>query len=153
MWRHVHFACTALIERVVCLQNILSKLSKTLFSENVWQGEASGIIWIISQKILCFMIHCSVLRAGKSLNQSSYLWAGESWETIISFIVNVVTLVMFRKLVEEVVVDVISTQQNEEKLVLEMILMITPTWFPSFTLPLTAHLYFEQEHQRQVIYK
>ena len=58
-----------------------------------------------------------------------------------------------RKMMEEAHVDIISTQQNEEKVVLEMRLLVTPRLLPSFTLPLTTHLYFEEEQDRQVIYR
>ena len=59
----------------------------------------------------------------------------------------------FRKMLEEAHVDIISTQQNEERVVLDMTLLVTPWILPSFTLPLTTHLYFEQEEDRQVIYR
>ena len=60
---------------------------------------------------------------------------------------------MCRTLVEEVVLDIISLQQNEEVMTLELEMMITPRYLPSFTLPITSHLYFEQVGDQQKIYK
>ena len=36
---------------------------------------------------------------------------------------------------------------------LSLVMVITPRYLPSFTLPLTSHLYFEQEADRQKIYR
>ena len=58
-----------------------------------------------------------------------------------------------RILIEDVVLDVISLQQNEELMRLSLVLVITPRYLPSFTLPLTSHLYFEQEADKQKIYR
>ena len=58
-----------------------------------------------------------------------------------------------RILIEDVVLDVISLQQNEELMRLSLVMVITPRYLPSFTLPLTSHLYFEQEADRQKIYR
>ena len=58
-----------------------------------------------------------------------------------------------RLLIEDVALDVISLHQNEEVMVLSLVVVITPRYLPSFTLPLTSHLYFEQEADKQKIYR
>ena len=58
-----------------------------------------------------------------------------------------------RLLIEDVTLDVISLHQNEELMRLSLVMVITPRYLPSFTLPLTSHLYFEQEADRQKIYR
>ena len=58
-----------------------------------------------------------------------------------------------RLLIEDVALDVISLHQNEEVMVLSLVVVITPRYLPSFTLPLTSHLYFEQEAEKQRIYR
>ena len=58
-----------------------------------------------------------------------------------------------RLLIEDVALDVISLHQNEELMRLSLVMVITPRLFPSFSLPLTSHLYFEQEADKQKIYR
>lgn len=58
-----------------------------------------------------------------------------------------------RLLIEDVTLDVISLHQNEELMRLSLVMVITPRYLPSFTLPLTSHLYFEQEADKQKIYR
>ena len=60
---------------------------------------------------------------------------------------------LLRLLIEDVALDVISLHQNEEVMVLSLVVVITPRYLPSFTLPLTSHLYFEQEAEKQKIYR
>ena len=60
---------------------------------------------------------------------------------------------LLRTLVENVLLDVVSVQHNEELLTVELELMISPRYFPSFILPVTSRLYFEDLGEGQKIYK
>ena len=75
------------------------------------------------------------------------------WVTTNTTISTHSTPLLARILIEDVVLDVISLQQNEELMRLSLVMVITPRYLPSFTLPLTSHLYFEQEADRQKIYR
>ena len=57
------------------------------------------------------------------------------------------------KLVEDVIVDMISVQQNEELMTIEMTIHVIPILLPPFSFPLTTSLYFEQVGDNQRIYK
>jgi len=60
---------------------------------------------------------------------------------------------LMSKLVEDVIVDMISVQQNEELMTIEMTIHVIPILLPTFSLPLTSSLNFEQVGDKQKIYK
>jgi len=60
---------------------------------------------------------------------------------------------LMSKLVEDVIVDMISVQQNEELMTIEMTIHVIPILLPPFSFPLTTSLYFEQVGDNQRIYK
>ena len=49
-----------------------------------------------------------------------------------------------RKLLEDAVLDVISVDQDEVQISLVMVLHVTPVLLPSFSFPMTTHLYFDE---------
>ena len=75
------------------------------------------------------------------------------WVTATSNMMTGLRSLLPRLLIEDVALDVISLHQNEEVMVLSLVVVITPRYLPSFTLPLTSHLYFEQEAEKQRIYR
>lgn len=47
-------------------------------------------------------------------------------------------------MLEDTVLDIISVAQDEVQMSLEMELHVTPVFLPGFSLPMTAHLYFDE---------
>ena len=62
-------------------------------------------------------------------------------------------LILFRKFLEDVLLDIISVQHNEELVTLELVVHITPVLMPSFSIPITSYLHFEEDGELQRIYK
>ena len=62
-------------------------------------------------------------------------------------------LILFRKFLEDVLLDIISVQHNEELVTLELVAHITPVLMPSFSIPIKSHLHFEEDGEHQRIYK
>ena len=50
-----------------------------------------------------------------------------------------------RRLLEEVSLEMVAVHQDEVEMVLQMELLVTPALLPAFSLPVTTHLYFDED--------
>ena len=86
---------------------------------------------------------CSSWRAGRSWGRGWSRCRGEQPATILRILTGVPGVV--RRLLEEVSLEMVAVHQDEVEMVLQMELLVTPALLPAFSLPVTTHLYFDED--------